>query len=423
MKKLILAFSLLFVSQIIFSQSADFYYNQAIEYWENGDHEEAIKYLKNAYKNGKIVAALDLGTIYYNGEYVEQNYTEAAMWYKKAASYNYVYGYLYYADCLLFGHGVKQNVKKARRLLKKIIDYSVDAIYRLSYINSEILDKPWSAAVWLKYSSIANHIPSQELLGQYYFEGYGYKKDYQEAVYWWQKAFENDSPKAAFALGFCYQNGYGIDIDTKKAIEYYTIAVDAGFAPAYHNLALCYQDGIGVGRDMEKAIYYYTEAATADFVNSQYNLGKCYEEAIGVKPNLETALYWYTKAALQGHEKAEYVTGKWHYLGIGTPINYEEAIKWLLLAADKNNIEAMETLATCYEEGKGVTINQDEAQKWRDKAENQKLIIDTLIVYKEELENSKGSIIITINDSTSSFEIYKKRKHKMILKDVMPISK
>jgi Sel1 repeat len=64
---------------------------------------------------------------------------------------------------------------------------------------------------------------AQEELGSIYFAGHGtIPKDYKKAVFWFQKAVDqNKSLKANLFLARMYENGWGVDQDSDLAYDYY----------------------------------------------------------------------------------------------------------------------------------------------------------------------------------------------------------
>jgi len=67
------------------------------------------------------------------------------------------------------------------------------------------------------------NMQAQEELGSIYFKGYGtIPKDYKKAVFWLQKAVDqNRSLKANLLLARMYENGWGVDQDSDLAYDYY----------------------------------------------------------------------------------------------------------------------------------------------------------------------------------------------------------
>ena len=61
----------------------------------NQDKVKAFEYLKRCSDKEHPQACFTVGLLYLGGEGVEKNYNEAFRFFKKAASYDYSYGYLY----------------------------------------------------------------------------------------------------------------------------------------------------------------------------------------------------------------------------------------------------------------------------------------------------------------------------------------
>lgn len=80
------------------------------------DYNEAAKWFKVAADAGNIYAIAFMGSIYYSGKGVEQNYYTAARYYKSAADKGDAFAQRNLGDCYFYGHGVEQNYNEAIRL-------------------------------------------------------------------------------------------------------------------------------------------------------------------------------------------------------------------------------------------------------------------------------------------------------------------
>jgi len=94
-------------------------------------------------------------------------------------------------------------------------------------------------------------VEKQFLFG-YYCE---LKVNYDQAIYWYNKAIENNYPEAINAMGYLYKMGYGVEKDFDKAFELFSQAADEyELDCAYFNLALMYMDGEGRDQDIDKGM-------------------------------------------------------------------------------------------------------------------------------------------------------------------------
>ncbi len=137
--------------------------------------------------------------------------------------------------------------------------------------------------------------------------GYGVDKDEQKANQMFEDLYPqllqlaNDGDaEAQNIMGNYYSNGYFVDKDKKQAFEWYTKSAEQGYASAQYNLGCCYELGQGVAQDYAKAVEWYTKSAEQGDARAQYNLGYCYEFGHGVAQDYTKAVEWYTKSAEQG---------------------------------------------------------------------------------------------------------------------------
>ncbi|WP_373745936.1 tetratricopeptide repeat protein [Neisseria dentiae] len=88
--------------------------------------------------------------------------------------------------------------------------------------------------------------------------------------------------------------------DYQNAIPYFEQAWQAGHMKAPRYLGLMYLNGEGVAKNMQTAFAYFTQAAAAGDITGQYWLGYCYENGLGTARDMSQALRWYRKSAERG---------------------------------------------------------------------------------------------------------------------------
>ncbi|CAG8631827.1 21874_t:CDS:2 [Dentiscutata erythropus] len=153
------------------------------------------------------------------------------------------------------------------------------------------------------------------LLGYFYLEGIGTKKDQKVAFSTFQQA-ANENVTAKFYLGECFRRGYGTTKNLKNSILWYKKAAEDKHARSANALGLCYMKrncfefGRGTKTDKEMAFRYYHEAADHSIPFGQYNIAECYRKGTGVVKNLQSANDWYKKAADNGYEDATSMLSK-----------------------------------------------------------------------------------------------------------------
>jgi len=117
---------------------------------------------------GDAVAQYRLGTCYYFGQGVAQDYKEAAKWDMKSAEQGNAIGQHYLGWCYYDGKGVTQDYKEAVK--------------------------------WFTKSAEQGNPRAQYYLGTCYYLGQGVTQDYKEAVKWCTKASEQEDAIAKEAL-------------------------------------------------------------------------------------------------------------------------------------------------------------------------------------------------------------------------------
>ena len=145
---------------------------------KNGQYEQAFPVCSEAAEQGDVKTQNILGLMYDSGKGVQQDYAEAAKWYRKAAEQGYA-----------------------------------DAQYNLGgmYANGEGVQQDDTEAVkWYRKAAEHGDAGAQYNLGGMYRNGEGVQQDDTEAIKWYRKAAEQGVAKAQYNLGVMYALGHGV---------------------------------------------------------------------------------------------------------------------------------------------------------------------------------------------------------------------
>ncbi len=169
------------------------FYQKALELDIEGMAEAGDKY-----------AQACLGEMYYYGRGVDENYSTAVKWYRKAAEQGhataqYHLGYMYYN-----GRGVDEN-------------------------NSTTVE-------WYRKAAEQGHAIAQYHLGWMYQCGNGVDENNSTAVELYRKAAEQGYAHAQHILGDMYQNGDGVKKNYSTAVKWFRKAAEQGDADAQNDL-------------------------------------------------------------------------------------------------------------------------------------------------------------------------------------------
>ncbi len=170
---------------------------KAYNAWLNGEFSTAIRLYENACYDGDLGACHAIGTLYFQGSGVAQNYAMSASYYYKACDGGFgqscsSLGILYH-----YGLGVRQDYEVALNLYHK----SCQAGYPRGCNN----------------------------LGVMFEEGLGIKRDYKQAGLYYSDACLARDDRACFNIAEMLFEGKGLKKDKKKAMEYYGLSCDLGF--------------------------------------------------------------------------------------------------------------------------------------------------------------------------------------------------
>ena len=321
--------------------------------------EASTDELRQLANNGDANAQFVLGSRYYGGDRVPQDYKQAVYWWTKAANQGHAEAQCILGPCYYNGEGVAQDYKQA--------------VY------------------WYTKAANQGYASAQYYLGVCYYNGYGVAKDYKQAVYWYTKAANQGVAEAQCALGVCYYNGAGVAKDCRQALNWFKKAkaqenelggMQQTLLAVYLKLAAeCaetqapaatpqststtsstgttssstpkpkqvsaaelvtqaknYRYGLkGVTRNPAKAVELYKQAANMGDAEAQDELGGCYHQGNGVEKDYEQAVYWYTQSANQGYARGQYMLGVCYYYGVGVRKDYKQAVKWFNAAKAKKN--------------------------------------------------------------------------------------
>lgn len=353
---------------------------------EEKQYKKAFEFYKLAAEANNFEAIYRLGTYYYYGKGVTQDYSESVKCYRRAAEQGDALAQCDLGYCLDTGKGITQNLAEALE--------------------------------WYRKAAEQGNATAQYNIGVCYEKGRGVGKDEAEAVKWYYKAAKQGYANAQCSLGICYDLGRGVNKDEIEAVRWYRKAADQGDMIAQTNLGVCYKFGQGVLKDEVEAVKWYRKAAEQGFANAQYKLACCYKDGTGVVKNDGEAIKWFIKAAEQGNETAEsqlvsVSKGAIKLLGIneGPPLyghgpkieikaneinwlikvakcgyvkaqnrlalyyrtkkDYPEAVRWYYEAAKQGDVDAQINLAYCYKVGQGVNKNISETARWYYKAATQ----------------------------------------------------
>lgn len=284
----------------------------------NADSLEVRK-LIDAAKKGDAESQNTLGTYYYAGKKVKQNYDVALKWFSMAGKQKHVKAIANMGLCYQLGHGIKKDSLMAVKLYKESIKAGNAELVKL---REENIDKSQSAFdVRLLADLYENGCGSTvkknpELALKYYkmaadnynsldaiikvASTYDHAKKYAEALPYFQKGADMGNGFAAYKYGDYLCNGKATKVDKAKASTYLDKAVKQHIPNAMMILGDLLYKGDGILQDYAKAMNLYKQAAAKNNPVALWNVGIMYKKGLGVKQNYLIALQWLANASSKG---------------------------------------------------------------------------------------------------------------------------
>jgi TPR repeat protein len=162
------------------------------------------------------------------------------------------------------------------------------------------------------------------------------RKDFVNAVVWYQRAADQGVSKAQYRLGEMCYNGEGVLRNFVQAEKWYRQAAAQGDGLAQYRLGKLYY----AIEDYSQAILWFIKSARQEVAEAQKMLGRMYYQGQGTSPQLKEAFYWSLKAAEQGLADAQSNVALMYFKGEGVEKDYIRSYQWVSLAAAQGNQEA-----------------------------------------------------------------------------------
>ncbi|XP_055229513.1 protein sel-1 homolog 2 isoform X4 [Gorilla gorilla gorilla] len=237
------------------------------------NYVEALKYFQKAAEKGWPDAQFQLGFMYYSGSGIWKDYKLAFKYFYLASQSGQPLAIYYLAKMYATGTGVVRSCRTAVELYKgvcelghwaekfltayfaykdgdidsSLVQYALLAEmgYEVAQSNSafileskkaNILEKekmyPMALLLWNR-AAIQGNVFARVKIGDYYYYGYGTKKDYQTAATHYSIAANKyHNAQAMFNLAYMYEHGLGITKDIHLARRLYDMA--AQMSPDAH---------------------------------------------------------------------------------------------------------------------------------------------------------------------------------------------
>jgi TPR repeat protein len=253
--------------------------------------DKAIVLYERAAAQGYARAENCLGSLFYRGHGVEQNYDIATDYFQRGAKKSHAASLNNLGICYEEGHGVPRDPAAAKDCYRKAAEQG--------------------------YPSAENNLGFLLLM-----EGAA-----EEAESLFRLAAARGNLDALCNLGMMYEQGLADGgVNDVTAFKLYEKAARQNYVRAQVRVAVMYCEGRGIGPSLRDAAYWFEQAARQSDEQALLNLGEMYEDGLGVAANLQLAVESYQQAANLGSAEAMYRLAVMHEQGRGVPLDVHQAL-------------------------------------------------------------------------------------------------
>lgn len=263
-------------------------YQNGVKRYQPENASVAIKALQPLASQGDAEAQFRLGSLYYQGLGVRQDYQEAASWLRKAAEQGHVFAQTTLGT--FYAQGVQGVIEK---------DYPQALMW---YIFAAA--KGDGEAKVLRDDLVMKMTPAQIAEAQELARNFKPTAAYEKEINELKELAEKGDATAQFRLGLIYYGGQATPRNYVEALSWFKKAARQGNPFSQYNVGYMTERGEGTPRDYVEAAKYYRQAAEQGNQAAQYSLGYLYEKGQGVAQDEVQALMWYNLASIQGETKA-----------------------------------------------------------------------------------------------------------------------
>ena len=267
--------------------NADALFFLSIHQQNHDNLKEATQVAKRSLELGNEAAKIKLGEIQEDEKLMKEGFNALK---KKVDS-----GDMHYANSLgyayEFGIGTSLSIKEAMKYYEMAAKQN-NALGMMNLADLYIQeDKLKKAKPLLVKAAKKEYGYAQYLLAMNFFDLYS--ENNKGALFWLERAANNDEPEALYQLGVYYSEG--AEADLAKSIKYYQRAAELNHADATLALSYLYDEGISVEQDDDKALFFLKKAAELE---NQEAIDELAAQALSGEGNMDAkeAEYWIKKA-------------------------------------------------------------------------------------------------------------------------------
>ncbi len=304
---------------------------------------------------GDSDAQFQLGALFYQGKGVQRDYTQAFLWYRRAAQQGNADAQYSLGNMYLMGEGIKQDDYQARQWYEKASEQGHEgAQHNLASLQRIATAEP---AAKPEYDPETNNLAeNEEALEEEPEE----KRGFFSKLFGKDDAVEEelDDPDVSTEDVDEFETSSGqMSVDSSEATE--------NSPSSIYEKGLAFEFGEGVPQSYSTAFEFFKKSADQNHAPAQYKVGLAYDYGQGAEKDPAAAAEWYKKSAAQGYALAQRTLATLYMSGEDIEQNKPLALAWYEILADGGNVmdvhrrDALKDKLTSDEIDEAQKIKQD----------------------------------------------------------------
>lgn len=299
---------------------------------------------------GNVEAQYQLAKRYYVGDQVRQDYSQAFLWYRRAALQGHPEAQYNLGTMYLMGEGIEQSDMEAKDWYEKAASQGHEAA-RHNLENLQRIPPPGETPAETTEVAAAEEDEPKKKGGVLGYLGRMFKSEDKEAEE--DTSAEQEEPFAGTPQE---------TLDTSTAAADVQTVTTPGLSD--YEKGLAYSEGEGVPQNDDNAFILFESAAQQNYAPAQYQLGNAYMGGYGTEKNPETAVTWYEKSARQGYAPAQRTLASIYMNGEnGIRQNKPLALAWYSILSGAGNVLDMHRRDVLKEELSETEVQESEKLK------------------------------------------------------------
>jgi len=309
----------------------------------NKEQDQPLAWFLWTASEGDVFSQVGVGKLYFEGEFVKQDYSQATYWFEKAAKQGDVEAMLYMGWLSINASTEKGYLAALKWYYLAAKKESSTAIIELSNLYlAPPQGQEKDIAKGLQWLQLGTHrgdpIAKHRLADAYFNSEYNMQHKQAEAMQMYEELFnEENDLKAAYHLGNCHLYGTAqLGPDYKESVKWFTKAAEKEHFPAKLRLAYLL-DVLRVHSEAAKwrETVIYTDLSTVseqqvvDITELQYRQGMYYYDQKTSEESIEKAIRIFSLAAGTGEPRSLAQLGLLYFKGVLVPKDIEKAHDWL----------------------------------------------------------------------------------------------